>query len=729
MANNYSEILALANKNNMGLSNTIKRDYGIPLDYSSVQETYEAALAYVKTSTLAYIGQPISVGDTLYIVTDEAGGYLKAVGTKPTGDGKSIVVGEDGKVSMYGFEAAAGATLPQKQQDGTIVWKAIDAIVSGDGNEKTRVVAADGSDITVTEVYNSENDTYTYTLDVDFPAIPEYSVTKEEGTDAITYQLTKDDVAVGEAIVVPKAYDDTALAERVADAEAAITEHDGRIADVEERVETFFGAVENPDEVIDTLAEIQKYITDDKTGAAGMLEDIKANADAIEALNGEGAGSVKAKIDAAVADQTAFNAATYATQDALAAVSTKANDAAVKTEVEAALAEKADSTDLENYYKKTETYTKQEIGALLDGVTGGSQETAASVKRQLDDHIADNTAAFSDIDKKNGEQDIAIQSNANEIAAIKDETTGILAQAKADAQSKITALANGKVAENTAAIAAANSSIDAVNDKVTNTNANVDNLTQRVGNLEQADTNIGNRVAAVEGAHEALNTAVAGHTTAIQALQDKDATIEAAVTANTNKFADYSTTAQVTKAIDDKIAAIDYTGLEEGIAANTKAISDEVTRAKAREDEIAGDVADNAEAIAANASEIARVDNVLKAALENNGEGIDSIKELATWITEHESEVLPAIQDNADEIAILKGTGEGSVKKAIDDAIAAIPDIPFATALEAGLVRASEEVTVDRDGTLGIGFVSTDKLVQGKDTLVLNGGKAVAASN
>ena len=75
MANNYTKILELANKNNMGLSNTIKRDYGIPLDYSSVQESYEAALTYARTSTLAYIGQPISVGDTLYVVTDEANGY------------------------------------------------------------------------------------------------------------------------------------------------------------------------------------------------------------------------------------------------------------------------------------------------------------------------------------------------------------------------------------------------------------------------------------------------------------------------------------------------------------------------------------------------------------------------------------------------------------------------------------------------------------------------------
>ena len=39
--------------------------------------------------------------------------------------------------------------------------------------------------------------------------------------------------------------------------------------------------------------------------------------------------------------------------------------------------------------------------------------------------------------------------------------------------------------------------------------------------------------------------------------------------------------------------------------------------------------------IANNASEIAKVDAALKAAIENNGEGLDSIKELAAWVEEH----------------------------------------------------------------------------------------------
>ena len=38
--------------------------------------------------------------------------------------------------------------------------------------------------------------------------------------------------------------------------------------------------------------------------------------------------------------------------------------------------------------------------------------------------------------------------------------------------------------------------------------------------------------------------------------------------------------------------------------------------------------------------------------------------------------------------------------------------------------KASAEITMAEDGTLGIGEVSTDKLVQGFKTLVLSGGTA-----
>lgn len=725
MANNYTEILALANKNNMGLSNTIKRDYGIPLDYSSVQETYEAALAYAKTSTLAYIGQPISVGDTLYIVTDEAGGYLKAVGTKPAGDDKSIVVSEDGKISIKGFTAAADATLPQKQADGSIAWVGIDAIVDGDGNEKTRVVAAEDSDITVTEVYNSENDTYTYTLDVDFPAIPEYSVTKEVGNDKVTYKLTKDGEAIGEAIEVHNAYDDTALAERVSDVEADVADQGEELTKVKTKVDNFFAAVENPDEVIDTLAEIQKYITDDKTGAQGMLDSIGDLEDAIEVLNGDGAGSVQKTVNDAIAAKSAEDAGKYATQADLADVSAKANAAAVKTEVDSALAGKADKTDLNNYYTTTQTYTKTEIDDLLDGITADTGATASQVDAKLTQHKSENEQSFKAVNDKNDEQDLAIEANADAITAINDETNGIYARAIKDAaataQAKVNALAETTVANNTAGISAINGQIEGINGNVTTISGKVGTLETKVSTLESG-------LSTEKGAREALAEVVAGHGTDITGLKDKDTELDAAIKANTNKFDNYSTTTEVADMISDAIDGISYKSITDAIAANTKAIEDEALRADTEEKRIAGLVGTNATAIQTNASEITRIDNVLKAALENDGEGLDSIKELATWIEEHESEVLPAIKENKDAIAVLNGTGEGSVQKIVADAIAAIPETPIATMLNAGIVKASNEVNVAADGTMSIGQVSTDKLVQGIGTLVLNGGTSTVSA-
>jgi chromosome segregation ATPase len=71
-----------------------------------------------------------------------------------------------------------------------------------------------------------------------------------------------------------------------------------------------------------------------------------------------------------------------------------------------------------------------------------------------------------------------------------------------------------------------------------------------------------------------------------------------------------------------------------------KLIADETSRAQTAEK--------------ANADEIARVNSVLELAINNNTEGMDSIKELATWVEEHgsaASEMVADIKDNADAIA------------------------------------------------------------------------------
>lgn len=73
--------------------------------------------------------------------------------------------------------------------------------------------------------------------------------------------------------------------------------------------------------------------------------------------------------------------------------------------------------------------------------------------------------------------------------------------------------------------------------------------------------------------------------------------------------------------------------------------------------------------ISANTTEIARVNSVLVNALENEGAGLDSIKELATWIETHGEEAA----GYAEAITALEGkvdTGDMKVSEYVADAIA-----------------------------------------------------------
>jgi hypothetical protein len=75
-------------------------------------------------------------------------------------------------------------------------------------------------------------------------------------------------------------------------------------------VETFFKAIEAPDETIDTLAEIVSYIESDKSGAATMAGNIKKNTDDIAAIMNEETGILALAENYADAKIAAIPAAT-----------------------------------------------------------------------------------------------------------------------------------------------------------------------------------------------------------------------------------------------------------------------------------------------------------------------------------------------------------------------------------------------------------------------------------
>lgn len=176
-------------KNRMGLGNAITRDNGIPLDLSSLHDTFNDAVVYAATKGIAYVGQILAAGDTVYVLTEQSQGkqkissyrdsitgklvtleteteydvYLKPVGIIPTGseyisvdangkitytgpiytaDGKTMEIGENNELRIAGSENAQPGTLPVLDTvDGktTIVWKTLEAIGAGDGNSVTTI--------------------------------------------------------------------------------------------------------------------------------------------------------------------------------------------------------------------------------------------------------------------------------------------------------------------------------------------------------------------------------------------------------------------------------------------------------------------------------------------------------------------------------------------------------------------------------------------------------------
>lgn len=138
---NYNE------KDGFGMSLNIRRGNPNPLDNSSVWSSYEAAKNYAETSAVAYVGQILSVVEeiegvltaTAYIINDEEGSLVEigssaAVDTVVvTGDNKTVVVAEDGTISLLGVEGLAltkendeGDTVSVKYQplyiDGKLTW-------------------------------------------------------------------------------------------------------------------------------------------------------------------------------------------------------------------------------------------------------------------------------------------------------------------------------------------------------------------------------------------------------------------------------------------------------------------------------------------------------------------------------------------------------------------------------------------------------------------------------
>ena len=174
------------------------------------------------------------------------------------------------------------------------------------------------------------------------------------------------------------------------------------INDQKDRIDAFYASAEVGDKAIDTLKEIQDYITSDGTAAAQMTKDIAANKTAIDAINNETTG-ILAKAKKYADDQDAeqkealegaiATAKQEAIEAAATAADTKVNNA--KTELQGKIDKKADQTALEAEIERAQGAEQANASAIA--TLNGDVNTNGSVAKAVNEA---KTALTTEINKK-----------------------------------------------------------------------------------------------------------------------------------------------------------------------------------------------------------------------------------------------------------------------------------------------------------------------------------------
>jgi hypothetical protein len=607
--------------------------------------------------------------------------------------------------------------------------------------------------------------------------------TADDVSNAIANKADKADTLAGYGIT--DAYTKTEV-----DTELAKKAEKTALEALQARVEAFLDNTGATTEAIDTLQELITYINEhDDVELADIIADVEALQAKVDTGDQKVSEYVTAAIDALkigdyakAADLTTLAGRvdaleakpfdTYATKTEVEAVDAKFQDVVAKTDFEKFKTENAQAiadartgavSDVEakGYAVASDvasTYaTKQFIGEIptdadattivgyinekaqevLDSATGGSSESAASVKQQLDTYKAANdpkvnvllAEVYGALAEGETEYNYAADSridalekaDAAQDALIASNTT--LAQKGVDdaaaAALAVTNLTNGQVAQNKNDIAAVK---DIVNGE-TNENSHA----KRIAKLEAHDLAHGEE-------YTALNTKVGENTTAIAKKADAanvytKSEADALINAKANTADVYTKDEVDTKvqAAIDAIPEVDFkpyakvTDVEaiykagEGETPASGILAVEIERAKAAEKA-------NADAIAALIGDDA--DKTIRAIAAEETAAIvagadakyDTLKEIADFIMSDETGAAKMATDIA-ALQIAVGNAESGLVKAVADNTAAIAAIVQP--------KASTEISVGTDGTLGINEMNVNKLVQTDgDTLVLNGGAA-----
>ena len=478
---------ALTNGAKWDVGVSINRTNPLPLDVNSVFASKEALDTYV-AGAFAYPGQVVAVVEesatTIYYIDQDKA--LHEVGKKPVGDNKTVAVAEDGTISLANLAGAETGSQPVLQADGSISWikpdtttveglttaveslgnrataledkvgddskglvkevadlttdvsgvksnladnyynkEAVDGLVSGAfhfrGNAKElnaegNLIGTDDKVITgnVGDVYQIGDKEYAYNgsawVELGFTLdLTAYATTASVTTavnDAKTELEGKIATAKSEAISDANGYTDTAITNLGIGDYAKTTEVTAAIGNAKTELTEAIATAKS--EAITTAGNNADTKIATKVGEIGDI-------------------TVKAYVDG---KETTLNSSIKAVDDKVAALGTLASKSEVtETDLATALATKingkADKADSLVGYGITDAYTKIEIDGKVSTIEG------------------------------------SIGTNTSAIAAINNETTGILAQAKTYADGKDTAIADAKKAGTDAQTA-----VNALSDKV-----------------------------------------------------------------------------------------------------------------------------------------------------------------------------------------------------------------------------------------------------------------------
>lgn len=768
---------------------SIKRGNPLPLDADSIFESY-AALETYAADVLAYPGQVVAV-----VNEDSTGIYyldqnlaIQPVGVIPSGDSKSIEVTANGVISLLGAKDAPNGTLPMIGDDGKLTWKTLEDIGAGDGNDNTtyEITALEkgqetyGIQIQVKEngiasgepiiidfdVYTkSEADTLLEALDTRIEALEQkedkdttYSVKAEEkilkleGTEFSTVASLKYVAATEttEAKIQLLGIDGVLVSE----IDATPFVKDGMLENVE------YDAASN------TLTFTWNTIAGSKTDSV-ILSDIIEPYTAGNGLNlsgnefnvnlaasSEGFLTVDANGLKLSGVQEAINTAK---EEAATDATGKANQALADAKADAALiyATKNYVGTIPDNYTETNviSYINKKAEETLAAAQGGSSETAASVKQQLDNYKSENdtkvnanTTSITTINEKL--TTIESGANANKIEVVKVNGTALEIIDKAVdviVPGALTDL-NGWTALDERITSIKNQADKGVED-AGKAQAAADNNAEtigkhetRIGNLETAKGDHETRILTLENANSqhnseyaALKNIVDGHTTAITGKAEQTA-LDGALSrigANESAITTINTTTipALNTEIGKKANSVDvYTKTEvEGLISAAK---EEVAY---DDTEVRGLITAESERAAKAEEDLdKRLDEVetFFAVVETPDETIDTLAEIVKYVEEDKSGaagMAASIKQNADAIAAINDTETGILITAEKYADSKFAEIKVATTTNPGLVGFDNTtIKMNESEQLYVASVSTDILTNGKDVLILNGGTAKA---